>query len=39
MRNPYYCPNDLSAIEDFYSFSFDSFYNHEVYKCTLAQYR
>lgn len=38
MKNPYYYPNELSAIEDFYAFSYDSFYNNEVHKCTSAFY-
>lgn len=30
---------DLAALEDFYPMSFDSIYNHEVYKSALMQYR
>lgn len=30
---------DLAALEDFYPISFNDLYNHEVYKCSLIQYR
>ena len=30
---------DLATLEDFHPISFNDLYNHEVYKCSLIQYR